>query len=164
MEKKKKRQRANKRTANGGTCRALTSWTGPSPVNPAPRQVPKSRLRMTVSSLSDLTGRFWQRWRARRGNSSECEGQEGKERRGGGERERDLNSRTPLRKLFSFHESLSGVIIVLEKRESETLSTDSSPLCGLHGGWAAVPWERRMEFKFCNYRNRKGEGGRGRGD
>ena len=50
-------------------------------------------------------------------------------RREGEERERDLNSRTPLRKLFSFHESLSGVIIVLEKRESETLSTDSSPVC-----------------------------------
>ena len=54
----------------------------PSPVNPAPLQVPKSRLRTTVSSLSNLTGWIWHRWRARRGNSSECEGQEGKEKRG----------------------------------------------------------------------------------
>ena len=48
------------------------------------------------------------------------------------------------------------------KRSRQTAALSVWP-----GGWAAaaaVPWERRMEFKFCNYRNRKGEGGRGRGD
>ena len=88
----------------------------------------------------------------------------GEERRGGGERERDLNSRTPLRKLFSFHESLSGVIIVLEKRESETLSTDSSPVCGLVGGLPPLPFRGNAEWSSnfaitATERERAAEGG-----
>ena len=91
---------------------------------------------------------------------------EGEERRrGGGERERDLKSRTPLRKLFSFHESLSGVIIVLEKRESETLSTDSSPVaCGLVGGPPPLPFRGNAEWSSnfaitATERERAAEGG-----